>query len=80
MGSFIFLIIVGAGAGYLATRMMGMHLPPLQTVALGVIGAILGSWIIRAVIGFLGLFGWFIGAFLGVVILIWAYQTFVQRR
>lgn len=71
------LLIIGAAAGYLATRAMGMNLPVAHTVALGVVGALVGGWLVRIL---LGLFGGFLGAFLGVILLIWLYNTFVEKR
>ncbi|QHQ37066.1 GlsB/YeaQ/YmgE family stress response membrane protein [Algicella marina] len=77
---FIILLVVGSAAGFVATRAMGIRLPLPQTVALGVIGAILGIWVIRLALGFLGLFAWFASAFLGVVLLLWGYKTFIEKR
>ncbi len=80
MFGFVILLLVGAGAGFLATRMMGVRMAPAPTVAIGVIGAIVGVWILRLALGFLGIFVWFAGAFFGVVILLWAYKTFIEKR
>ncbi|MHA3914156.1 GlsB/YeaQ/YmgE family stress response membrane protein [Halovulum sp. GXIMD14793] len=73
----IWLLIVGAAAGFLATRAMGMELPVPHTVALGVIGALFGGIVVRLL---LGLFGGFLGAFIGVILLIWGYKTFIEGR
>lgn len=80
MGGLLFLIIVGAAAGFLGTRLMGMNLPIPHTIAVGVIGAVVGGWIWRLAIGLLGFFGWFAGALLGVFLLLWAYKAFIANR
>ncbi len=71
------ILVIGAAAGFLATRVMGMDLPVLHTLAIGVIGALVGGWVVRLL---LGVMGGFLGAFIGVVIMIWAYKTFVEKR
>lgn len=76
----IFLLVIGAAAGFLATRMMNMDLPVPHTVALGVIGALIGGWLLRIIGSALGLFGGFLGALIGAVILLWAYKKFVEKR
>ena len=76
----IFLLVIGAAAGFLATRIMNMDLPVPHTVALGVIGAFIGGWILRLAGSALGMFGGFLGAVVGAVLLLWAYKKFVDKR
>lgn len=68
----IILIIVGALAGFLASRIMRTGIGLLGMILIGVIGAFLGAWL-------LGLFGltiaggWlatFINAFIGALVLL----------
>lgn len=76
----IYLVIVGALAGYLATRLMRIEANPLVTVGIGVAGALVGGLILQGVLAFLGLLGGIIGAVLGALALIWAYQRFGGKR
>ncbi len=77
---FVFLALLGSAAGYIVTRMMGIKLGIVPTVVIGILGTILGSWIIRLALSFLGFLSWIIGAFIGVFILLVAYQVFVEKR
>lgn len=77
---FVFFIIIGAAAGFLATRIMNINLGVPQTIALGVLGAILGSLVLRILISALGIAAGFIGAVLGAVILLWAWKVFLKGR
>ncbi len=76
----IFLVIIGAAAGYLATRIMNVDLGVPQTVALGVIGALIGGMALRLLTSLLGAAAGFVGALIGAIALLWAYKTFVQRK
>ena len=78
---FVLIIIIGAAAGFIATRAMKLDTGLLQTIAIGVFGAIIGGAMLRLLIGLIGLVGmasWFVGAVLGAVLLIWLWQTFVK--
>ncbi|MEM7073651.1 MAG: GlsB/YeaQ/YmgE family stress response membrane protein [Pseudomonadota bacterium] len=68
------LILVGAVAGYLATRVLKIEASPLVTVGIGVAGALLGGFLLRVALGILGVLGGILGAVLGAVLLIWIYQ------
>ncbi|MGH1453769.1 MAG: GlsB/YeaQ/YmgE family stress response membrane protein [Paracoccaceae bacterium] len=70
----IWLIIVGAAAGFLATRLMGVRLDVVTTVALGMAGAIVGGLIVRLLLSVMGMVGGLVGAVLGAVLVIWLYQ------
>jgi len=76
----VFLIIIGAAAGFLATRIMRVELGVPQTVAVGVIGALIGGLALRVLLQVLGFAAGFVGAFLGAVILLWAWKTFLRGR
>ena len=76
----IYLIFIGAVAGYLATRIMRIDADPLMTIGIGIAGALVGGLILRGVLAFLGLLGGIIGAVLGALVLIWAYQAFKARK
>ena len=76
---FLFLIIVGAAAGFLATRIMDIDLGVPQTIAVGVLGAIVGGFALRLLLSALGIAAGFIGAVLGAVVLLWAYKAFKTK-
>ncbi len=76
----IWLIIIGAAAGFIATRAFDMKLGVPQTIAVGVIGAIIGGWLLRLVLSMMGAAAGFVGALIGAMALLWAYRTFFERR
>ncbi len=76
----ITLLIIGAAAGYIATRLMDLETSIPVTIAIGVLGALIGGLILSALLAILGLAAGFIGAVLGALLLIWAWQTFVEKR
>lgn len=80
MGNLIIIVIVGTAAGFIATRMLKLDLGVPQTVAIGVLGALIGGWILRLLLAAMGLFAGLLGAILGAVILIVLYQKFIEGR
>ena len=76
----IWLIIIGAAAGFIATRMMNVQLGTAQTIALGVIGALVGGFVLRILLATLGAAAGFVGALVGAILLLWAYKTFIAGR
>jgi uncharacterized membrane protein YeaQ/YmgE (transglycosylase-associated protein family) len=74
----ILLIIVGAAAGFIATRMMKIETNIFVTIAIGVLGALLGGLILRLLGAMLGMAFGFIGAIAGAVLLIWFWQTYLK--
>lgn len=75
---FVLLIIVGAAAGFIATRAMKLETGVVPTIAIGVFGAIIGSVVLRFLIGLAGAAAGFVGAVLGAVLVIWLWQTFTR--
>lgn len=80
MFGLLWLIIVGAVAGFIATRLMNIDLPLWQTVGVGVLGALVGGALLTAVLSFLGVFAGLIGAVLGAMLLIYGFQTLSKSR
>ena len=76
----IYLIIVGAAAGFLATRLMRMETGILATIAIGIAGALIGGVVLQLLLTVAGLLGGLIGAVLGAVLLIWLYRTYGPGR
>lgn len=75
----IALVIIGAAAGFLATRVMKLNVDVLTTVAIGIFGALLGGFVLRALIAMTSWAAGFVGAFLGAVLLIWVWKTYFAR-
>lgn len=76
---FVWLIIVGVAAGFLATRMMRMETDVLTTVIIGVAGALIGGLVLRVLLTITGALAGLVGAVLGALLLIWIYQKYQQR-
>ena len=74
------LLIIGAAAGFLATRLMSLETDIVTTVAIGVLGALVGGLILRGLLTMMGWMSGFVGAVLGAVLLIWLYKTYLQKR
>ena len=72
----IALIIIGAAAGFLATRMMNIEADIPTTMAIGIAGALIGGLILRALVTVMGAMSGFVGAVLGAMLLIWLWQRF----
>ena len=49
------------------------------TIAVGVLGAIIGGLVLRALLVIMGMAAGFIGAVLGALLLIWLYQTYIAK-
>ena len=76
---FIAMIIIGAAAGFLATRLLRIEADLLTTVAIGVGGAVIGGLAIRVLLTVTGWLAGFVGAVLGAMLLIWLWQKFIVK-
>ncbi|WP_306153708.1 GlsB/YeaQ/YmgE family stress response membrane protein [Roseovarius sp. MMSF_3281] len=76
----LYLIVIGAVAGYLATRIMHIKADPLKTIAIGIAGALVGGFILQVILTVAGLLGGIIGAVLGAILLIWIYQAVTAKK
>ena len=74
----IWLLIVGVAVGFLATRILRVDLDTPSTIALGVLGALIGGLVLRGLVMMAGIGAGFIGALVGAVLLIWAWKTWVR--
>ncbi|MFC4214654.1 GlsB/YeaQ/YmgE family stress response membrane protein [Pseudophaeobacter arcticus] len=77
--SVIFLIIIGVAAGFLATRIMGIESDIITTMAIGIAGALIGGFVLRALLTVMGMVAGLVGAVLGALLLIWLWQTYIKR-
>ncbi|MBL4751882.1 MAG: GlsB/YeaQ/YmgE family stress response membrane protein [Amylibacter sp.] len=77
---FILTLIVGAAAGFLAVRFMGLQTNAFVAIGIGVLGAIFGGIILRGLfmlfVGASSVLSLFIGGLLGAMALIWVYRRF----
>lgn len=77
--SILFLVLVGAAAGYLATRFMQVNTNVPTTVVIGIAGALVGGLVLRFLLFVTGWLAWLLGAVLGAMLLIWLWKTYVGR-
>ncbi|MDP2085053.1 MAG: GlsB/YeaQ/YmgE family stress response membrane protein [Gemmobacter sp.] len=78
--SILFLVIVGAAAGFLATRLMKVDADVPTTIAIGIFGALVGGLVLRALITMAGWAAGFVGAVMGAMVLIWLWRMWTTRR
>ena len=75
----VFLIIVGAAAGFIATRIMRVETDVITTIVIGVAGALIGGLVLRTLLAVMGMFAGLVGAILGAVVLILLWQK-IQNK
>ncbi|WP_299666948.1 GlsB/YeaQ/YmgE family stress response membrane protein [uncultured Ruegeria sp.] len=75
----IALIIIGAAAGFLATRLMRIEADIPTTMLIGIVGALVGGLILRTLLAVMGWLSGFVGAVLGALLVIWLWQTYIRR-
>lgn len=77
--SIIYLVIVGAAAGFLATRFMKIEADIITTVVIGMAGALIGGIVLRLLLSVMGFMAGFVGAVLGSLVLIWLWQAYRNK-
>ncbi|WP_425046642.1 GlsB/YeaQ/YmgE family stress response membrane protein [Primorskyibacter sp. S87] len=77
--SVIALIIIGAAAGFLATRLMRIEADIPTTMLIGIVGALIGGLILRTLTTIMGGLAGFVGAVLGALLVIWLWQRYRGR-
>lgn len=75
-----FLIIIGTAAGFLATRLMKIETDIPTTIGIGIFGALIGGFALRALIAMAGFMAGLVGAVLGAMALIWLYKHYYRGR
>lgn len=75
----LYLVIIGAAAGFIATRMMKLEMGVIQTVSLGIIGALVGGFALRILLALMGAAAGLIGAILAVMVLVYIYRQFTDK-
>ena len=79
MGAILLLALIGVAAGVIATRVMRVNLSTAETIAIGLLGAVVGGLVLRALIAVSGFLGGFVGAVIGACALLWLYQRYFRR-
>ena len=77
--SSVFLVSIGAAAGFLATRLMRIEADIITTMAIGIAGALVGGFVLRALLAVMGMLAGLVGAVLGALALIWIWQKITNR-
>ena len=72
----LFLMIIGAAAGFLATRVMRLETDIPTTIGIGVLGALIGGLILRFLLMVTGWLAGFVGAVLGALLLAWLWKKY----
>ena len=73
--SIVLLVIIGAAAGFIATRLMRIEADIITTIAIGIFGALIGGLVLRLLVTVMGAVAGLVGAILGALLLIWLWQT-----
>lgn len=76
---FILWILIGAAAGWAATRLLEIEASPLQTVLIGMAGAFVGGLLLKATLAVLGILGGLIGAVLGAIVVLWLWDRYARK-
>ena len=76
----VLLVVVGAAAGYLATRLMRVNTDLPTAMVVGVIGAVVGGMAFRFLAATGGWVLMFVVALLASMALIWLWQKYEGRR
>jgi uncharacterized membrane protein YeaQ/YmgE (transglycosylase-associated protein family) len=72
----LLLAIIGAAAGFIATRLVKLDADVPTTIAIGVFGALIGGLVLRFILMLTGIAAGFVGAVLGALLLIWLWRTY----
>ena len=76
----VLVIIIGAAAGFVATRLMKVETDIFTTIAIGVIGALIGGLLLRIIVTVGSVAFGFLGAVVGAAFLIWFWETYIRKR
>ena len=77
MPGIIILLIIGAAAGFIATRTMKLNTDIPTTVVIGMAGAVFGWFALRFVLSLSWWLAGLIAAILGAMALIWIWKTYI---
>lgn len=74
------MMILGAAAGWLGARAMGMRTDPVTALALGCLGALVGVMGLRLVLTLVHWGATLAAALLGALLMVWLWRVLVERR
>ena len=74
----LWLIIMGAAGGFVATRLMRFDSSAPATIAIGVVGAILGSFVFSTIAAIASTLASIAGAIIGAALLIWLWKNYAR--
>ena len=74
----VYLLIDGVAVGILASLNQKVNMDTPSTIALGVLGALIGTVVLRGLVMLAGIGAGFVGALLGALLLIWAWKSWVR--
>jgi uncharacterized membrane protein YeaQ/YmgE (transglycosylase-associated protein family) len=75
----VILVIIGAAAGFLATRFMKVQTDVPTTILIGIGGALIGGLVLRFLLTITGALAGLVGAVLGAMALIWLWKTYFGK-
>ena len=78
--SVVWLVIIGAAAGFLATRLMKWEANIITTVVIGIAGALIGGLLLRFLTTAMGMVSGLVGAVLGALVLVWLWKTYGSKN
>jgi len=76
----VLLVVIGAVAGFAATRLMKVQTDLPTAMGIGVLGALIGGLGLRLILSVGGWFVTFVLALAGSMALIWVWQQLTRRR
>jgi uncharacterized membrane protein YeaQ/YmgE (transglycosylase-associated protein family) len=79
MSMLLFIVIIGAAAGFLATRVMKVQTDVPTTIVIGIAGAVLGWVALRLLVTIAGWTAYFVGAVIGAILVIWLWRTYISK-
>lgn len=80
MSFVVWLLIIGAAAGFIATRLMRIEANIVVTIAIGMLGALIGGVALTAILTVLGLAAGLVGAIIGALILIGLWKAYLAQK
>jgi uncharacterized membrane protein YeaQ/YmgE (transglycosylase-associated protein family) len=75
----LLLVVIGAAAGYVATRIMRVNVDLPTAMGIGVLGAIIGGFGLRMLLATGGWVLTFVLSLFGAMALIWIWQRLFSR-
>ena len=80
MPAFLLIALIGAAAGFLATRVMRVQTDVPTAVVIGIAGAVIGWFLLRLVVTLTGWIAIFAGAVAGAMLVIWLWRSYGPRQ